>query len=169
MELDQRIEILRAEYIEHGARTVYKSDSKGWILLQKIVKVLTFGKVTNFLGSFSTTIGKTVYLKDGLEGINLYSHLIHELEHVKQGEKYWAPFFAFLYLFWPLPIGLAWFRYKCEREAYLIGGKALLEYIPSLDKEQYAQHVADNLGGASYFWAWPFKKKIKAWILANLE
>jgi hypothetical protein len=168
MELEQKLELLKAEYIEHGAKYMFKADSKLWRVLQAIVKVLTFGKVPNFLNNFSTTLGHTVYLKDGIEGINLYSHLVHELVHVKQAEKYSTPLFMLLYVLAPLPIGLAWFRWKFEREAYLEGGKAYLEFLPELDKSLYADHVAENLGGVNYLFAWPFKKKIRAWILSNL-
>ena len=168
MDLNQKIEIVKAEYIEHGTKWMFKSDSKLWRVLQIIVKVLTFGKVANFLSAYSTTLGHTVYLKDGIEGINLYAHLVHELVHVKQAEKYSMPLFTFLYVVFPLPIGLAWFRWKFEREAYLAGGKAYLEFLPELDKGVYADHVAENLGGSPYLWAWPFKRKIREWILSNL-
>ena len=75
----------------------------------------------NFMVNFTTTIGTTVYTpykwgfySDATRAVVLR----HELVHMRQAKRYTFPIFAFLYLFFPLPILFAYFRAKFEMEAY---------------------------------------------------
>lgn len=42
----------------------------------------------------------------------------HEFHHILQFERLWH-LHSLLYLVFPLPVGLAWYRWRCERVAYL--------------------------------------------------
>lgn len=70
-----------------------------------------------------TTIGKTIYYPPNIKNPDnpAWSLIIeHEKVHMKQYQKYGIVLFLFLYLFIPLPVFFAYFRWKFEREAYLI-------------------------------------------------
>ena len=105
------------------------------------------------LRSYWLTIGNTIYYPDSVENPTDEHALIrHELVHVQQYEKYGTLLFIFLYLFVPLPIGFAYFRWYFEREAYLVNIKAGDLTIPQ---------VVRMLDG--YWKPWP-KKWMTTWF-----
>lgn len=153
-----------------GAKIVKKSDHWFWKALGKLLWAISFGKMTGFLDRFTTTIGKTIAVPsawDGLADIQKGEILTHELEHVKQFKKWLYAPYAIAYMLLPLPIGLAWFRYKWEREAYAKGVNAALDAMGEnnrpLMRMIFIEHIVTTLSGSSYLWAWPFKGSIRKW------
>lgn len=152
--------------IRRGIKIVYK-DTWFWKMLNVLTIIVTFGRNNTFLLSI-TTVGKTVAVPrywDTWTPEYKAAVLVHELVHVEQAEKYTLLGFWFLYFLFPLPIGLAWFRYKFERDAYLAELKLLKD--PEARREQ-VEFVVDEIAGAGYVWAWPFKKAARRWFEANL-
>lgn len=156
-------------------------EKKGWFwtVLNWIVVVVSFGKNRRFLLNYYTTIGPVVGIPRGLTPANASeSVLIHEWHHVKQCRMFgfgsaWLglPMFGLMYIFLPLPIGLAWWRYYFEREAYAIGinhrletTKGLLPSGKSKLREDLIAHAVAQLTGADYAWTWPFKKSVRKWF-----
>lgn len=144
---------------------VYKSDS----LLMKIINwfllIITFGKLNQFMEHFTTTIGRTIYLPNDWNELPPEQRDIiieHEKVHMKQKERYGIFLFSILYLFIPLPIGLAYFRMKFEKEAYEVTIKKIIEYygVKAVKKEFFIRCFSS----ASYFWMWPFKYSIGKWV-----
>ena len=86
-----------------------------------------------------------------------YAHLAHECAHVRQYQRCglgsaWLgiPLFLLLYLLAPLPLGLAWWRYRWEREAF--GAEQDARRALGLPLRQ---NVEALLHGRAYGWAWP--------------
>lgn len=150
-----------------GVKIVYK-EGTGWKFLAGLIKVLSFGSERAFL-NYTTTFYKTIAVPshfDMWEDEHKLETIVHELEHVKQAMKLTPVLFWFLYFLFPLPIGLAWFRYKFERDAYLVGYKTILKY--EFDKESLIEEASIMLSGKEYGYAWPFRKKIAAWFRSRL-
>jgi hypothetical protein len=158
---------------------VFAKDTKYrvlWKFIGKLLAILSFGKMETFYENFTTTIGRGIYYPAGWRIENAdsgdYEILRHEAVHVRQylklgmGNVYLGILvMGLLYIFVPLPIGLAWCRYRLERVAYLESCKACIDLglKPSID------YYVKLLSGPSYLWTWPFPSKIHAWFEANLE
>jgi len=101
-----------------------------------------------------TTIGSTIYVPEN----NVLPRIIlkHEIVHVEQWRK-WGILYYISYLLLPIPFGLAWFRWKWEREAYMVN----LAYCS--DIEWCIDILWDNYG-----WCWP-KPWMRAWFEKELR
>lgn len=133
-----------------------------------IWRVLSWFFGERFLTSFVTTIGCVIYVPLTWSSWSQATRdelLAHERIHVAQWKK-WRGLFALSYLLLPLPFGLAWFRWRWEREAYAEQWR----YRQAANKQTYQQrldfiqHVADNLSGRMYGWAWP-----RSWIVRWMQ
>lgn len=153
-----------------GVKVVRKSDSQFWSWLNRLVILVTFGKNKGFLDHYVTTIGNTIAVPtnwDSLPSENKVSTLSHELIHVSQYHHYSVPLVALMYCLLPLPIGLAYCRYRFERVAYAVGIKVMLRYRPDL-KAWLIDQAVEQLTGSSYGWTWPFKKSVRNWFEKNI-
>lgn len=117
-----------------------RSESK----LLRLVDLFTRGRFQDYV----VTIWPHVYVPDNVEILD--DTLAHEDVHLKQQAAWprglrWAWFVA--YLCFPVPIFFAWFRWKAEREAYLVN-------IKRHGFDPYS--VAENLW-SDYCWTWPRK------------
>src|SRR5688572_24111951 len=119
LEVDQMMKDLYAK----GVKVVYK-EGRWWSFLNWLVTVLSFGQNRSFK-NYVTTIWKTIAVPreswDRWPAVVQLEVLTHEAKHVEQFRKWTPPLFALLYVLFPLPLGLAWFRYKMERDAYAAG------------------------------------------------
>ena len=109
-----------------------------------------------FMDHYWTTIGRTIYMPVGVE--DPYDHpgvVEHELVHVQQYER-WGILFMISYLLLPLPAGLAWFRWRWEREAYMV------QIRNAADKESEIERVIGSLW-SGYGWPWP-RGRMRAWF-----
>lgn len=134
------------------ARLARKADS--WLFA--IIGLIAPSTATNY----TTTIGTTVYVPsswDHYTDDDRAGILVHERIHMRQYRRLSVPLFLLLYLFCFLPIGLAYFRYRLEREAYL----------EDLRRGHSAEWIAEELSGRSYLFAWPWKASIIRWLEAH--
>lgn len=163
---DKLVEELRAEI--PGFRVVRKDRSRMHRAIHQFLRVVTFGQMTSYLDSFQTTIGKTVYVTsdwDDWEPDRRYVTLRHEAVHLRQFRKFTLPGMALLYVFLPLPMGLAWFRAYFEKQAYAESIRAAAEVwgpdYPASD--QYREYIIGQFTSASYGWMWPFPRSLTRW------
>lgn len=155
---------------KHRVRFVRKDASRlmrflGWLLG-------LFG-YKRFLSHAWTTIGRTVYYPttgpretwdvwygprrhpgEVVDAWNDYlsahrSTVEHEFHHVIQFERLWH-LHSLLYLLFPLPVGLAWYRWWAERGAYL----HMLRHYGRVPREQ-AFVCTDSTDGAAVWTAIP--------------
>ena len=118
-------------------------------------------------GTYWTTIGDTIYYPDAIEDPYLFPELIeHEKIHLQQYKKYGTFLFLFLYILFPLPIFFAYFRWKFEREAYLVQAKM---YIA--EKRTTPEYISESISKTlwnNYFFTWP-RALMKKWLLKQLN
>ncbi len=146
--------------------------SSSWLMkaIGAVLWVVTFGKQHTFLAEYITTIGYTVYTPsdwDKKPDITKIVTLRHERVHMRQRRKYGMFLFTCLYVFLPMPGGLAYFRYKFECEAYEETMRALSELAPwgeeTVRSADYREELIDFFTSAQYFWMWPFRKSLETW------
>ncbi|MCX5747708.1 MAG: hypothetical protein NT062_35030 [Proteobacteria bacterium] len=160
-----------------GFRVVRKDQSRLHRTIHYALIGLTFGQMRTYLTDFQTTIGKTVYVTsdwDAWTADHRYVTLRHEAIHLRQFRRYTLVGMALLYLFVPLPMGLAWCRAAFEREAYAESIRAAAEVWGAAypRRTEYRRHIIDQFVGASYGWMWPFRTSLERWydgVLASLH
>jgi hypothetical protein len=167
----------------------HKEDVFGWQLLAVIVIILTFGQV-NLLKQSWTTIGNVVYvpirvnkngkiLRYGDLPYTDYICMVHEMVHVEQFYKWRLKSMKYgraagdvllilYYFFVFFPVGLAYGRYRIEREAFLEGlfaARAIgLEIPPLMERAIY--HCSTS---PWYLWMWPFPRSVRRWFETQYE
>ena len=157
---------LRAEFPKYSLQ--WKKHSPLMRAIDVFLKIITFGFMSTFMVDFITTIGFTVYVPDCWASMTDGNRLIvlrHERVHMRQRVKYGSFLFSFLYLFCPLPAGLAYFRMKFEREAYEETLQATYDVYQSYaNTPKFKEEIIRNFTGPAYFWMWPFPKSMRSWF-----
>jgi hypothetical protein len=153
---------------------IKKTDSKLMKLIDVFLKMITFGQMKTFMTSFITTLGANVYVTEKWEFTRLVDKvevLRHERIHMRQAKKYGRFLFSFLYLLFPLPVGLAYFRKKFEQEAYEESIRAIYQYHgeKAASSLQVKEFIISQFTTANYFWMWPFKKSVEEWYDATIK
>jgi hypothetical protein len=157
-------------------RLIDKGEAWSQRAIHVALMIVTFGGMRGYLHDYQTTIGRTIYLTpdwDARDPRERYCTLRHEAVHLRQFRRYTLPGMAALYLLFPLPLGLAWFRARFEREAYEESIRAAAEVFgPDAPAgAAYRAHVIDQFVGPAYGWMWPFRRALERWydgVLATL-
>ena len=151
-----------------GFRIVRKDQSRLHRAIDIALRIATFGRMRDYLDSYQTTIRRTIYVTsdwDTWDPDRRYVTLRHEAVHLRQFRKWTLPVMALLYIFLPLPMGLAYFRARFEMEAYEESIRAAAEVwgpgVPS--GTEFRTHVVEQFLGPSYGWMWPFRRHIERW------
>lgn len=157
-----------------GFRVVRKDQSKFQRAIAVALKIVTFGAQRVYLTDYQTTIGRTVYVTadwDELDADERYCTMRHELIHVRQFKRYTVPVMAFLYLLVPLPLGLAWFRARFEKEAYAETIRASAEVFGELHvrRPEFGARIVQQFTGGAYGWMWPFRGAMQRWVAAQID
>jgi hypothetical protein len=157
-----------------GFRVVKKSESGLMKTIDIFLKVITLWKMKDFMTMFITTIGEVVYVPDSWEKRPYQSKMVvlrHERVHMRQGQKYTKLLYSFLYLFFPLPTLVSYFRMRFEREAYEESLRAMKEYygIGSIQNAKLREDTIKHFTSAEYFWMWPWKKSLGKWYDGFVE
>ncbi len=158
-------------------KLVKKADSKFMKVLDVLLRIITFNQMKTFMTNFTTTIGDTVYTNTEWEKRSEVSRIVtlrHERVHMRQKNRYTSFGFSFLYLFFPFPIGLAYFRKKFEMEAYEESIRSLVFYhsLSVVQASRTRANFVKHFTSAQYFWMWPFKKSVERWydgVVKELE
>lgn len=171
---------------EAGGRVVVKRGAL-WKALHWAVLICTLGRNRDFLEGYYTTIGPIVGVPIGWETrstIQRVAVLSHELEHIEQCARLgmgsaWIGLipFGLSYLLLPLPVGLAWCRWRYERAAYVKGINIELSMRAegvgvSRDTvgglRGWRQGLIDNavheLTSGAYAWTWPFPGSVRKYF-----
>ena len=174
MDIDNRVLTLSNLIIQMSADFKgFKIELKSTSILMKsinfILRMLTFGKFQTFMTNYVTTIGHTVFVPDTWDRIgpaSKYIILMHEKVHMEQSRRYGKLLYSILYLFVYLPCGLAYFRTKFEKEAYIATIKAAAEmYGKSYVKTAvFRDKIVGYFTGPDYFYMWVRKDQIEQWV-----
>jgi hypothetical protein len=120
-----------------------------------------------FMARYWTTIGSTIYYPTCVSDPLAYPTVLeHELVHVRQWRR-WGLWMWISYLLLPLPVGLCWFRFRWEREAYLVE----LEAVASgPDRDREITRIVDTLWyGYAFPWPRPWMRRWFERAAANLR
>jgi hypothetical protein len=155
-------------------KLVPKDSSRFMKLISLGLKVITLGHMDNFMSAYTTTVGNVIYTPTHWDmHPEKYRAVIlkHERIHLRQARKYGILLFSFLYLFFPAPMLLAWWRTKFEKEAYEETIRADFELYGQKIKSsnEYREFIIQQFVGASYGWMWPFRKQIEKWYDSIIE
>jgi hypothetical protein len=149
-------------------RIVKKTDSALQRMIHGALVVLTFGAQRSYLGSYQTTIGRTVYVTAGWDekpAAERYVTMRHERMHLRQFQRYSLVGMALLYLLVPLPLGLAWFRAHFEKEGYAESIRAAAEIHGRghVEDPRYRAAIVTQFTSGAYGWMWPFRRGLERW------
>lgn len=164
---DDYVAQLRGEF--PGLRLVYKGASGFSRLMDRALRVVTFGKQAAFMTRYVTTIGKTIYVPsdwDERTDAARYVVLRHEAVHLRQFRRWGLVPMALVYLVPIFPIGLAWGRARLEWEAYAETLRATAEVYGTAaarDPTLHA-HIVRQFTSGAYGWMWPFPRVVQGWI-----
>jgi len=163
---DALVEALGREFPRF--RIVRKNRSLLHRAIHHALAALTLGRMRSYLDSYQTTIGSTVYVTadwDDRDPDERYVTLRHEAIHLRQFRTFTRPGMAVLYLLLPLPMGLAWFRARFEKEAYAETVRAAAEvWGPEFPRrDEFRRRVIAQFTGAAYGWMWPFRGDLERW------
>lgn len=147
---------------------VNKSSSVLMNVIDIVLKIITFWQMNEFMTSFITTMGSTVYTPvewDVYEVTARMEILRHERVHMRQARKYGRVLFSLMYAGLPLPTVFAYWRKKFEQEAYEVSLAAMQEYYGDamLQDEGVRSRMITHFTSAEYFWTWPWKRSIAEW------
>jgi hypothetical protein len=148
---------LERELSDQRVRLLAKRDSR---LMRVLAALLRLVGTRGFNERFWTTLGRTIYYPTSVR--DPYAHpdiLAHELVHVQQWKR-WGVFLWISYVLLPLPIGLAWFRFRWEREAYLV------QIAAAADREREIDRIVDVLW-FGYARPWP-RSWMRRWFRRNV-
>ncbi len=157
-------------------KVIRKDQSPFSKVIDRALRIVTFGAQREYLTSYQTTIGYRIYVTpdwDDRDPDDRWVTMRHELMHLRQFRRYTLPGMALLYLLVPLPLGLAWFRAKFEKEGYAETIRASAElygFEHVLDKG-FRDYVTQQFTGGAYGWMWPFRRSIERWydeVLAKI-
>ncbi len=159
---------LHADYARLAAsvRIVKKGEAWHQRAIHHLLRVVTLGGQSAYLDRYVTTFWHTIYVPDDWEARPIeerWATLRHELVHVRQFER-WGGAMAVAYLLLPLPLGLAWFRMRFEREAYEETLRAWHELGGRAACERLRAHVTGQFTSGAYGWMWPFPRAIERWF-----
>lgn len=150
-------EQLKKEYEKRKISLIRKDKSKWMKIYSWLLGLIG---VKDYMTRYWTTAGNSVYYPTNLQETpdisffkKFYPTLMHELEHVKQKDKYTLVGFTLLYALFPVPIFFAYFRWKSEREAYMHNIRA----------GRTIEQSVNSLWSAAYFWPWP-KSWMRKWF-----
>lgn len=137
-----------------------KSDNRFMKLLAKLL-----GK--QFMTSYVTTIGHTVYVPDTWDAWSAVAQcavLRHERVHMRQARRLTMPVFTALYLLVFFPVGLAYWRARLEMEAYCESLAAFKEYGADYSSDDRKAWLVKQFTTSAYGYMWPFPRVIEGWF-----
>ena len=149
-------------------RVIHKRDSPLHKAIHYALIAITLGGMREYIDGYQTTMGYRVYVTSNWDRKDpdlRYITMRHERIHMQQFRRYTFLGMSFLYLLVPLPMGLAYFRARFEKEAYEESMRAASEVfgIEHIKEPAYRQRIIDQFTGASYGWMWPFRRKLEHW------
>jgi hypothetical protein len=153
-----RAQAIDSALAAHRARLLPKRGSPLMSIIAALLRPLG---LREFMARYWTTLGRVIYYPTAVEDPRAYPQVIeHELVHVRQWAR-WGPWLWLSYLLLPLPFGLAWFRWRWEREAYL---PEVLSASSAAERERVIQQLSETLW-RGYGWPWP-RRWMRSWFRA---
>jgi hypothetical protein len=152
-----------------GLRVVDKADDPFSRLVDRALRIVTFGGQSAYMTRYVTTIGRTLYFPSTWQSRtpgSRYITLRHEAVHLRQFRRYGLIGTALVYLLPVFPLGLAWGRARLEWEAYAETFRATRDVhgLEAARDPALRASVVEQFSGPAYGWMWPFPRRVHAWI-----
>ncbi len=149
-------------------RVVEKRLDRFSHLVDRALRVVTFGGQTEYLTRYHTVIGQTLYVPEAWDDegdLERVCVLRHERVHLRQGRRYGAVGMALLYLLPIFPVGLAYGRARIEWEAYeeTLRATAELFGLEAARRPGLRTHVVSQFTSGAYGYMWPFRRQVERW------
>lgn len=155
-------------------RFIEKRDDTFSKLIDRALRVLTFGGQSSYLTRYVTTIGMRIYLPDGWHersAADRYIVLRHEVVHLQQFKRFGVVLMSLIYLLPFFPMGLAYGRAHLEWEAYAETLRAVRDVrgLNAARSKTLHNHIVRQFVSAAYGWMWPFPKQVQRWIDEEIQ
>jgi hypothetical protein len=149
-------------------RLVPKRDSRLSDVIDRCLRLVTFGRQTRYLTEYHTVLGDTLYLApiwDSMDERARYVLLCHERVHLRQRRRFGTLGMALIYLLPIFPLGLALGRARLEWEAYRETLRATAEMygIEAACDPKLRASILGRFIGPDYGWMWPFPSTVGKW------
>jgi len=156
-----------------GLRIMPKGESRFCRVIDRALRVLTFGGQDRFLESYVTTFGRRIYVPDSwmrLSPGERYCILRHEAIHVAQFRRFRWPGMIALYLLLPLPVGFAAGRAFLEWQGYreTLDAHWQLYGRDAARAETLHQGIVRRFTGPDYAWMWLLGRTVERAITRHL-
>lgn len=170
--LDAFIDELMREFPRFRIRRA--DDSRVFSLAERWLVRVAGQRGSEWINHYFTMVGHTLYVPPYWDGLPAYQRLVvlrHERVHLRQRRRLSLVGMIALYLFLPLPVGLAYGRARLEWEAYRATLEALLELLgpEALADAHLREHIVSQFTTAAYGWMWPFPEHVRAWYDAEID
>jgi hypothetical protein len=165
MRTDAFLDEIRAEFPRFAL--VYKRESGLQRAIHVFLCVVTCGGMRSYLSHYHTAMFGKLYLPakwDQMSDEDRYILLRHERVHLRQRKRMGDVVMTFLYVFWILPLGLAWGRARIEWEAYLETIRATYEVRGIEAARALKSEIVRRYTAPDYGWMWPFKRTVERWF-----
>ena len=169
MTYQQAVEKIRAEFPEF--RMLDKQTSLLMQLINRVLLVISFGRLNRFMTDYVTTMGTTVYVPDGWDQMSDASRtgvLLHEAVHMRQERRLGKVLYSVMYLCWPLPVLYAVGRRNLEQEAYRESLRVQLETHGDVwvlrNSDSLREWYINQFCGSAYMWTWYSRQDIGRWF-----
>lgn len=150
----------------------YKRTSGLQRALGIAIALVTFGAMRTYATRYHTVLFGVLWVPDTWDELTdeaRYILLRHERVHLRQRARLGDFVMVFAYLFWILPLGLAWGRARLEWEAYEETVRATSEVFGLARARALEPEIVRRFTSADYGWMWPFPRRVRAWFRATLE
>lgn len=155
-------------------RVVSKRDDRLSHLIDRLLRVVTFGAQKAYLSAYVTTLGQSIFVPEDWErrsDADRYIVLRHEAVHLRQFRLLSWPLMSLLYVLPILPLGLAAGRAWLEWQGYAETLRATAE-IKGMDAARdptLHEHIVRQFTSGAYGWMWPFPRDVRRWIGRHLQ
>lgn len=158
---------LRAEFPE--LRILHKQDHAWSQRIDKVLRVLTLGGQSAYVSTYTTVLGRTIYLPvswDTRSDESRYITLRHEAVHLRQFRRYGLLGMTLIYGLPVLPVGLAVGRTWIEWRAYQETLRAYADVYGPKAAADPALHayIILQFRGPAYLFMWPFPRMLQRMI-----
>jgi hypothetical protein len=164
--VDQRARLLSLAHQLDPAVDLQLKENGFWRSVAALLSLVTLGGISAraFLEDYATTLGPIQAYPRGWSAETVEAVLVHEARHTRQfrwfgfGLHPWfgLPLMALVYLLLPLPLGLAFFRYRLELDADRASWRHnLVRGVHPDEIRLRARAFADRVASGAYGWAWP--------------
>lgn len=142
--------------------------------IDRALRIVTLGRMRDYLTHYHTVIGDTLYVPDAWDTTPELDRIItlrHERVHLRQRRRWSLPVMAFLYFVPILPLGLALGRARIEWEAYTetLRATAELRGRSAVRSPALRAEILRRFTSADYGWMWPFEGQVGRWYDRALE